>query len=60
MQRLISEFSIRMSRRKKFDKGLKYIRKWNPDFEKDILENRIVEHKFARERALETYKKGLN
>jgi deoxyribodipyrimidine photo-lyase len=45
---------------KKFDKGLKYIRKWNPDFEKDILENRIVEHKFARERALETYKKGLS
>ena len=45
---------------KKFDIGLKYIRKWNPDFEKDILENRIVEHKFARERALETYKKGLS
>ena len=45
---------------KKFDKDLKYIRKWNPDFERDILENRIVEHKFARERALETYKKGLN
>ena len=45
---------------KKFDKDLKYIRKWNPDFEKDILENRIVEHKFARERALETYKKGLS
>lgn len=45
---------------KKFDKGLKYIRKWNPDFEKDILQNRIVEHKFARERALETYKKGLS
>lgn len=45
---------------KKFDKDLKYIKKWNPDFEKDILENRIVEHKFARERALETYKKGLS
>ena len=45
---------------KKFDKDLKYIRKWNPDFEKDILENRIVEHKFARERALETFKKGLS
>ena len=45
---------------KKFDKDLKYIRKWNPDFEKDIVENRIVEHKFARERALETYKKALN
>ena len=45
---------------KKFDKDLKYIRKWNPDFEKDIFENRIVEHKFGRERALETYKKALN
>lgn len=45
---------------KKFDKGLKYIRKWNLILKKDILENRIVEHKFARERALETYKKGLS
>jgi len=44
---------------KKFDKELKYIRKWNPDFEESILDNRIVEHKFARERALENYKKGL-
>lgn len=45
---------------KKFDKDLKYIRKWNPDFEKKVLDDRIVEHKFARERALETYKKGLS
>jgi deoxyribodipyrimidine photo-lyase len=45
---------------KKFDKDLKYIRKWNPDFEDAVFEDRIVEHKFARERALETYKKGLN
>jgi len=45
---------------KKFDKDLKYIRKWNPDFEKDILENRIVEHQFARERALAVYKKALS
>lgn len=45
---------------KKFDKDLKYIRKWNPDFEKKVLDDRIVDHKFARERALETYKKGLN
>lgn len=44
---------------KKFDKDLKYIRKWNPDFEKDVLDHRIVEHHFARERALAVYKKGL-
>ncbi len=44
---------------KKFDKELKYIRKWNPDFENNVLDDRIVEHKFARERALKTYKKGL-
>lgn len=45
---------------KKFDKDLKYIRKWNPDFEKKVLDDRIVEHKFARERALAAYKKALN
>jgi len=44
---------------KKFDKELKYIRKWNPDFENNVLDDKIVEHKFARERALKTYKKGL-
>ncbi|UQB68441.1 cryptochrome/photolyase family protein [Epilithonimonas zeae] len=45
---------------KKFDKDLKYIRKWNPDFDKNVLDDRIVEHKFARERALKTYKKALS
>jgi len=45
---------------KKFDKDLKYIRKWNPDFEKKVLDDRIVDHKFARERALAAYKKGLS
>lgn len=43
----------------KFDKELKYIKKWNPDFDSD-LNPPIVEHKFARERALATYKKALN
>ena len=44
---------------KKFDKDLKYIRTWNPDFENRIVDDRIVEHKLARERALTVYKKGL-
>lgn len=42
---------------KKFDKDLKYIRKWLPQ---SYVQKPMVEHKFARERALETYKKALN
>lgn len=45
---------------KKFDKDLKYIKKWNPDFENNVLNNRIVEHQFARVRALAVYKKALS
>lgn len=41
---------------KKFDKELGYIKKWNPDYEN---KEPIVEHKFARERALGAYKKAL-
>lgn len=40
----------------KFDKDLKYIRQWLP---KDYDIQPIVAHKDARERALKTYKKGL-
>ena len=44
---------------KRFDKGLEYIRRWVPEY--DTLEYAfpMVEHKFARERALKTYKIGL-
>ncbi len=42
----------------KFDKDLKYIKKWNPDFDKS-LSLPIVEHTFARERALRVYKKAV-
>ncbi|WP_223607991.1 deoxyribodipyrimidine photo-lyase [Chryseobacterium sp. OSA05B] len=41
---------------KKFDRDLKYIRKWLPE---SYDQKPLVEHKFARERALETYKKAL-
>ena len=45
---------------KKFDPELKYIKKWVPEFE-DPFEyvQPIVEHKFARQRAIDTYKKFL-
>ena len=44
---------------KKFDKDLKYLKKWVPEFGDQIFSNRMVDHKEARERALETYKKAL-
>jgi deoxyribodipyrimidine photo-lyase len=43
----------------KFDKQRKYIERWVPEVDTDKYPDPIVEHKFARERALESYKKGL-
>ena len=45
---------------KKFDKELRFIKKWIPNYDKDNYINKIVDHKFARERCLNTYKKALN
>ncbi|MGE6395188.1 cryptochrome/photolyase family protein [Chryseobacterium scophthalmum] len=42
---------------KKFDKDLNYISQWNP--EKHVVKTPIIEHSFARNRALETYKKAV-
>ncbi|MCD6066059.1 MAG: Deoxyribodipyrimidine photo-lyase [Bacteroidetes bacterium] len=44
---------------KKFDPEFKYIRKWVPEYEDFGYPQPIVEHKFARERALKVYKEGL-
>ncbi|MEP3837043.1 MAG: deoxyribodipyrimidine photo-lyase [Algibacter sp.] len=44
----------------KFDKNLNYINQWVPDFQESTYPQPIVEHKFARERCLETYKAALN
>lgn len=43
----------------KFDKDLEYISKWVPEFQELTYTRPIVEHKFARERCLKTYKKAL-
>ncbi|WKD86819.1 Deoxyribodipyrimidine photo-lyase [Polaribacter huanghezhanensis] len=45
---------------KKFDKNLEYTNTWVKDLNEFTYPQPIVEHKFARERALFTYKKGLN
>ena len=44
----------------KFDKDKKYIKKWVPEYETKKYTAMIVDHKLARERCLQTYKKGIN
>lgn len=47
------------SQTEKFDKDLKYIKKWIPELGTSSYPKPIVDHKFARNRAIETYKKAL-
>ena len=43
----------------KFDKNLHYIKKWIPELNTFDYPKPIIEHSFARNRALEVYKKAL-
>lgn len=45
---------------KKFDKDGEYVRKWVPEYFGIGYVTPMVEHKFARERAIETYKTALD
>jgi deoxyribodipyrimidine photo-lyase len=47
------------SQMERFDKDMKYIKRWIPGFEIDNYIPPIVDHKFARERALRVYKLGI-
>ncbi len=47
------------SQMEKFDKEKKYIKRWIPEFGTENYPEPMVEHKKARERALETYKEAL-
>ncbi len=44
----------------KFDKNLEYVKKWVPEYGTKNYPEPIVDHKFARERVLERYKKALD
>jgi len=48
------------SQLKKFDKDLVYVKQWVPEYGTDKYPEPMVDHKFARERCLATYKEGLN
>ena len=47
------------SQQRKFDKDMRYIRHWIPEYGTDRYPEPIVEHKMARQRAIEAYKEGL-
>lgn len=44
----------------KFDKDLKFISKWVPEFQELTYAEKMVDHKEARERCLRTYKSALD
>ncbi len=48
------------SQQEKFDPKFEYIKKWVPEFGTSNYPNPIVEHAFARVRAIETFKKSLS
>lgn len=47
------------SQQQKFDKNFEYIKKWIPEYGSEAYPEPVVEHKAARERCLEVYKKAL-
>lgn len=49
-----------ITQQEKFDPKSEYIMKWIPEYGKPQYPKPIVEHKFARERCLETYKAALS
>tara|TARA_R100001369_G_scaffold91353_3_gene132429 strand:+ start:2953 stop:4257 length:1305 start_codon:yes stop_codon:yes gene_type:complete len=44
----------------KFDKNKKYIKEWVEEYDSDEYPEKMVDHKEARERALNTYKKAVS
>lgn len=49
-----------VSQQKKFDKDLRYIKKWVPELGTFPYSEPMVDHNHARKRALDAYKKALN
>ncbi len=45
---------------RKFDGKMEYIKKWVPEYGTDQYPLPVVEHKWARDRAIRVYKQGLN
>jgi deoxyribodipyrimidine photo-lyase len=48
------------TQQQKFDQKMTYIKRFVPEFDDKYTQNPIVEHKFARERCIKSYKKALD
>ncbi|MBN2776395.1 MAG: deoxyribodipyrimidine photo-lyase [Bacteroidales bacterium] len=48
------------AQQQKFDQKMTYIKRFIPEFDDKYTQNPIVEHKFARERCIKSYKKALD
>ena len=44
----------------KFDPGYDYIRRWITDYDPENYIEPVVEHKYARDRAIEAYRSGID
>ncbi len=49
-----------IEQQKKFDPNLNYIRKWIPELGTNVYPQPVIEHSFARTRAIQTYKDALH
>lgn len=47
------------TQQKKFDKDFKYIKRWVPEYGTSEYPPPMIDHNFARKRAIETYKRSL-
>jgi deoxyribodipyrimidine photo-lyase len=45
---------------KKYDPGYKYIKRWVPEFQTENYPKPIIDHNFARKRAIDAFKNALN
>jgi deoxyribodipyrimidine photo-lyase len=44
---------------KRFDKNLEYVRRWIPEYSENRYIKPVIDHKTARERAMQVYKRGI-
>jgi len=47
------------TQQQKFDPDFEYVKKWAGDYDKPGYPRKIVEHVFARQRALDAYREGM-
>ena len=48
-----------VEQQKKFDQNFEYVKRWIPELNSPEYPSPVVEHKFARDRAISAYKNGL-